>query len=219
MKGLAKNTANTIESISKLKSIVGYTLIGGTALSLQIGKRLSEDLDFCKWTTNIKKDKPTVDWYNIENELRTVGNIENKDILGFEHANYVVNGVKLSFFAKQYNLSPVEKPVAVLNNIIAADIISIGAMKLEVCLRRNEFRDYYDIFSILKEGFSLKELVLKAGKYSNHTLKTRDILHMLSNGSRFVPEKQFELLMPEYTVTPLDIEEYIKKCIIEEFPK
>lgn len=61
MKGLTKNTANNIDSISRLKSIVEYTLIGGTALALQIGKRLSEDLDFCKWTSNIKKEKPVVD--------------------------------------------------------------------------------------------------------------------------------------------------------------
>jgi hypothetical protein len=32
-----------------------YTLIGGNALSLSIGHRLSEDLDFCTW------DKPIYD--------------------------------------------------------------------------------------------------------------------------------------------------------------
>ena len=36
-----------------LNCINGYTLIGGSALSLQIGKRLSENLDFCKWSTNV----------------------------------------------------------------------------------------------------------------------------------------------------------------------
>ncbi|MEN8121241.1 MAG: nucleotidyl transferase AbiEii/AbiGii toxin family protein [Bacteroidota bacterium] len=219
MTGLTQNTKNNIEKISKLSCVNDYTLIGGTALSLQIGKRLSEDLDFCKWATGLKKDKPTVDWYNIENELRTVGNIEKKDILGFEHVNFIVNGVKLSFFAKQFNLSPLEKPVFILNNIIAADIKSIGVMKLEVCIRRSEFRDYYDIYSILKEGVSLKELILKAEKYSNHSLKTRDVLHLLSNGSRFIPDKQFELLQPVYKVSASDIEGYIKERIIEEYPK
>ena len=61
MQGLAEKTEKLFEKISNLASLKGYTLIGGTALSLQINKRLSEDLDFCKWSTNLKKDKPTVD--------------------------------------------------------------------------------------------------------------------------------------------------------------
>lgn len=219
MTGLTENTKKNIEQISCLPCLKGYTLIGGTALSVQIGKRLSEDLDFCKWTINPKSDKPVVDWFGIENELRTIGNIEKKDILGFEHVNFIVNGVKISFFAKQYNLSPIKRPISFINNIIVADIKSIGAMKLEVCLRRSEFRDYYDIYSILKVAISLKELVLNAVIYSNQSLKSRDILYMLSNGSRFVPDQQFELLQPFYNVTALDIENFIKEKIIEEYPK
>ena len=217
--GLTKNTQENIEAISLLPSIKDFILIGGTALSLQIAKRLSEDLDFCKWTTNIKTDKPTVDWYQIENELKTIGKIEKKDILGFEHVNFIMNGVKLSFFAKQYNLSPVTNPVKILNNIVAADIESIGVMKIEVCMRRSNFRDYYDIYSILKEGVSLKKIIDKAVKYSNYTLKTRDALHFLTNGKRFKQDKNFELLHPAYNISAMEIEDYIKNVILKEYPK
>ena len=62
MQGLTESTNRIFDAISKLNCIKDYTLIGGTALSTQIGKRLSEDLDFCKWSTNLKTDKPTVDW-------------------------------------------------------------------------------------------------------------------------------------------------------------
>ena len=62
MNGLTKHTEKVFERISKLESIKPYLLVGGTALSLQIGKRLSEDLDFMKWKTG-SQDKPEVVWY------------------------------------------------------------------------------------------------------------------------------------------------------------
>jgi len=48
MKGLSQQTEGIFERLSKLECIKNYTLIGGTALALQLGHRLSEDLDFCK---------------------------------------------------------------------------------------------------------------------------------------------------------------------------
>ena len=49
MKGLAPHTSKIFESVSMLDCIKPYLLVLGTALSLQIGTRQSEDLDFMKW--------------------------------------------------------------------------------------------------------------------------------------------------------------------------
>ena len=46
MKGLAPHTLQVFEAVSKLDCIKPYLLVGGTALSLQMGTRQSEDLDF-----------------------------------------------------------------------------------------------------------------------------------------------------------------------------
>jgi hypothetical protein len=217
MKGLTKNAERIFEAVSLLDSIKDYTLIGGTAISLQIGKRLSEDLDFCKWSTNLKKDKPTVDWPQIKKELETIGKIEKLDILGFDQVNFVVANVKISFIAKQENLSPVNEPVPILNNIKAADLDSLGTMKVELVLRRSNFKDYYDIYSLLKEGLSLKTIVEGAAIYSNHTLKTRDALSFLSNGSNYKKGKDFELLNPVYDITNHAIEDLIRSIIKKEY--
>ena len=45
-KSLAPHTGKVFEIISQLECIKPYTLVGGTALSLQIEKRQSEDLGF-----------------------------------------------------------------------------------------------------------------------------------------------------------------------------
>jgi hypothetical protein len=217
MQGLAKNMEKIFESVSLLNCLKGYTLIGGTALSLQINRRLSEDLDFCKWSTNLRTDKPTVDWPQIEKELKTIGNIDSRNILGFDQVDFIVNGVKISFLAKQDNLSPVKSPVSILNNIKAADLDSIGAMKVEVILRRIEWRDYYDIYSILKEGISLKSIVTCASNYSNHKLKTRDALNFLMNGKNYKKDQNFHLLKPAYDIDSRVIEELIITKMKQEY--
>ncbi len=217
MQGLTERTNSIFIAFSNLNCIKDYTLIGGTALSTQIGKRLSEDLDFCKWATNLKTDKPTVDWPGIERELKTVGNIDSTNILGFDQVNFIVNGVKISFLTKQKNFSPVKHTIPILNNIKAADLDSLGIMKIEVMLRRSEWRDYYDIYSLLKEGKSLKAMISGATIYSNHRLKARDALNFLSNSNNYKKEKNFQLLKPAYNIEGKDIEELVKSIIKKEY--
>lgn len=217
MNGLMQKTEKIFEEISKLECIKDYTLIGGTAISLQIGKRLSEDLDFCKWSTNLKTDKPTVDWPQIQKQLETIGKVD-KEVLGFDQVDFFVNDVKITFMTLPKRLSPVTELVPILINIKAADLVSLGTMKVELTLSRSEFRDYYDIYSLLKEGQSLKSMVDGASKYSNHTLKTRNVLSFLANGSNYKKGKDFELLKPVYDITSKGIEDLIKSTIKKEYP-
>lgn len=212
MKGLAPHTRQIFEAVSKLDCIKPYLLVGGTALSLQIGSRQSEDLDFMKWRTS-KTEKMEVAWFQIEKELATIGQIEHKDILDIDHVEYLVAGVKFSFYACP-KYSPVSQPVDYLNYIKLADVKSIGAMKMEVMLRRSNFRDYYDIYSILKTGVDVNDLISLALTYSGHKLKSKNLLAMLTNGNRFTRDAHFEQLEPVYTVTAQEIEAYIKSCLL-----
>lgn len=212
MKGLAPHTQRVFESVSKLDCIKPYLLVGGTALSLQIGTRQSEDLDFMKWRTS-KTEKMEVEWYQIEKQLAAIGDIEHKDILDIDHVEYLVSGVKFSFYACP-KYSPVSEPVDYLNLLRLADVASIGVMKMEVMLRRSNFRDYYDIYSILKAGMPVNDLINRALNYSGHKLKSKNLLAILTNGTRFTRDARFEQLEPVYTVTPQEIEEYIKCCLL-----
>ena len=51
MKGLAPHTSQLFDAITRLECIKPFVLVGGTALSLQLGTRQSEDLDFMRWKT------------------------------------------------------------------------------------------------------------------------------------------------------------------------
>lgn len=211
MKGLAPHTLRVFEAVSALECIKPYILVGGTALSLQIGTRQSEDLDFMKWRTT-KDERPEVDWYHIEKELSTIGEVQSRNLLDIDHVEFLLEGVKFSFYSSP-KYSPVKSPVPCLHNLKLADVKSIGAMKMEVMMRRSNFRDYYDIYSILRTGVPIKEMITLALDYSGHRLKSKNLLAMLTNGSRFVRDAHFEQLSPLYQVTTEDIENYIKDCL------
>lgn len=207
MNGLAPHTEKIFESISKLECIKPYVLVGGTALSLQIDTRLSEDLDFMSWRTS-RSERREVNWPFIKKELETVGRIESMDILDIDHVEFIVNGVKISFYANP-NYAPFREPIHFLNNLRLADSTSIGAMKMEVMMRRSKFRDYYDIYSIMKSGVSLEEMIELALKYSRHRMKSKNLLAMLTRSDRFEMDSHFQSLSPKYNITADGIEKYI----------
>lgn len=219
MKGLAPHTQKLFEKISLLNCIRDYTLIGGTAMSLQIDKRLSEDLDFCKWTTKPGKERPEVNHPAILKELNDkIGDVSKIDILGFDQVDFEIEGVKISFYANQLNSSPITSTKLILNNIKVPDLETIGIMKLEVMQRRSKFRDYYDLYSILKEDISLTKMIDGAIEYSGGKIKAKGIAAFISNGENFKNDPDFKLLKPKYDVSDSQIAEYIIDKLQTENP-
>ena len=211
--GLTTNIEAIIEQVAQLECIKPYILCGGTALAIQIGHRKSEDLDFMMWRIS-KTEKPEVNWNAIERELKEkIGEIENFNMLGFDQVEFVVRGVKFSFFVSD-NLSPVTAPTEYLGNIRLADIESIMAMKMEVMLRRMKFRDYYDIYCMLQDGYSIHNGIEKALNLSRHRLSSKNIIAMLLGG-QFIPDNNFATLEPKYDVTKEQIREYTMQKLKE----
>lgn len=214
MKGLAPQTSEIFEKISRLECIKPFVLVGGTALSLQLNLRQSEDLDFMRWKQS-PKDKLEVGISGIKRELESIGRIESMEIGDFNFVEFVVEGVKLSFYAAPRKAISSMQVIPFKNNLQLADIKSIGAMKMEAMLRRSKFRDYYDIYSILKQGVDFEEMIEMALEHSGHLLKRKNLLAILTNGERFKKDKSFLALNPVYDISPIDIQEYIKEKLLE----
>lgn len=210
--GLAPHTGKIFEGISKLNCIKPFVLVGGTALSLQLNTRQSEDLDFMRWKTG-KDDNLDIRWPAIQRELETVGTVETVDVYGFDQVRFVVEGVKVSFYAAPRKKIPTMREITLMNNLRLADVESIGVMKMEAMMRRSKFRDYYDIYSILKSGVDIMQLIPAALEHSGHRMKKKGLMAMLTNGELFRKDEQFEYLQPAYNVTSNDIQEYIKTLL------
>ncbi len=218
MKGLSKHTLPVFDFIKDLDILEDYLLVGGTALSIQINHRLSEDLDFCKWRDNQSISSKEINWPGIESALKDLGEVKT-DILDLYHVDFQVNGVKISFYSNGMAKSREISSNPGFEKVRPADLLSLGAMKLEVMSRRNIFRDYYDVYAILSEGIALKKIVELCGRYSKHRLRTRMILAILADSSRFKYERAFKLLEPRYNVNSIDIGEFMQERILDEFGK
>ncbi len=157
-----------------------------------------------------KDDTLDIGWPKIQKELETVGNINDIQVAGFDQVLFIVEGVKVSFYAAPRKRIATMQEVPYLNNIRLADVESIGIMKMEAMMRRSKFRDYYDIYSILKNGADINKLIPRALEHSGHKLKTKGLMAMLTNGTLFKKDEQFAQLQPIYDVSSADIETYIK---------
>ena len=89
---------------------------------------------------------------------------------------------------------------------------------MEAMLRRSKFRDYYDIYTILKEGIDIHEMIEMALEHSGHLLKRKNLMSFLADGERFRKDKVFMQLNPVYDVSALCIQEYIKEKLLEKKP-
>lgn len=197
-----------------MESIRPYTLVGGTALSLQIAHRLSEDLDFMRWQQH-HGEKMDIDIKSISQELESKHATYRINILDSNQIElYTDEGVKLSFYAPERKAPRINK-VHFLNNLYLADIATIASLKLEVMQRRNNFRDYYDLYCILKEKTNeeIIQIIDNSLKYSGHAMKSKNLLGKLGNYERFTKDESFKQLAPKYGISSWEIAEFMDQKV------
>lgn len=215
--GLKLETIPVFETVSQLEFIKGLYLCGGTAQSLQLLHRKSEDLDFELIGT--RKERPQLDFSAISNAVTDVYPDCRKEFLGRNQLQIFVNGnVKLSF-SRPENAVPELGKGFVYNNIVTPSLQELLGMKLFTIAVRSAFRDYYDIYALLKAGYDLEQGVAYAGKFSRHTIHSKTIYGILLNDNYFRKPTDFSLLDPIYDVSTTDIADFVKQYISEKHIK
>lgn len=120
-------------------------LVGGTALALQLGHRISLDFDFCV--------KGNVLAENVARDLGVVGKF-TVDLLEPPHTLLgIFEGIKLSVFRYDYEML---EPFVRYQNVDLASVKDIAAMKLSAICGRATKRDYVDVYVIAKQ-YSFEE--------------------------------------------------------------
>jgi predicted nucleotidyltransferase component of viral defense system len=209
MKGLNKDTEKLLSFLSRSELIKDYTLVGGTALAIQINARISEDLDFCIWQDRITGKLYEIHWSEIEKLFEKEFKNVTRNLIDLQQVNFLVNGVKVTFFVREDVNSSGLKEKHLFNFINYSTVESIGAMKLELLQRINKYKDYYDIYSILRQGYDIVKIVDLAINYSKEKLKKKSILSIMANAEKFKKELDFELLKPKYSIPPEEIRDFI----------
>ena len=211
--GLRPETIPVFEAVSQMEAIKGLYLCGGTAQSIQMMHRKSEDLDF--ELLGLRKERPQLDFSAITNEVSTFFPDCKKEFLSKNQLQIFVNGnVKLSFFRPENSVPELGKGF-VYNNIVTPSLQELLGMKLFTITVRSAFRDYYDVYALLKAGYDLEKGVAYAGRFSRHTIHSKTIYSILLNENYFNKLDSFMLLEPKYNVGTKDIAEYVKQYISE----
>ncbi len=148
-------TTNQNRAFLKLKSFSSYGyLAGGTALALQINHRKSADFDIF-----INKAVSNKLRLKIKKELGQENILVNS---GDQITFITPDSVKITFVWYYF---PLLKPTLTTNSLSLASIIDIAADKAHTIGRRAIWRDYVDVFVLLKEQFiTLNEIIKNAQK-------------------------------------------------------
>jgi predicted nucleotidyltransferase component of viral defense system len=131
----------TLELLIKLMKepiLQQFTLVGGTALALQIGHRLSIDLDLF---SPDPIDKESIINYLYQNYEFQIDNEGEQMLIT------TIQGIKVDFVKMNYkNLFPQK----LINDVRLLDINDIAPMKLKAIVQRGSKKDFYDIYFLIK---------------------------------------------------------------------
>ncbi len=133
------------------KFVKDFGLVGGTAIALQIGHRRSIDFDlFSTEEFDNNKIRKTI----IENGWNI--NKVYKDEIG--QFTFFVNNVQLTFFHYPFKIEFSEH---FEKRLRMPDLLTLAAMKAYALGRRAKWKDYVDLYFIIKDYFSVSEISRK----------------------------------------------------------
>jgi hypothetical protein len=124
-----------------------FYLVGGTAIALHIGHRRSVDFDLFKISSiNPTKIISTVKGFQFPVTItRRVS----------EQMNLVINDVKFTFFQYPFDIKAEHQP----NNYVRTpELLDLAAMKAYALGRRSKWKDYVDMYFLLKDYFTISQI-------------------------------------------------------------
>lgn len=144
---VSPNTLELLKKLQSLNELKKFRLVGGTALALLFGHRLSVDLDFFSYDTPLPEQFQAIlrkEGIQIENVLLSNRiNIFNLNEVKTDFVNYSYKWLKNPILEQEYTLASIE---------------DIAAMKLSAITNRGTKKDFVDLFFLL-EIFELKQMI------------------------------------------------------------
>jgi len=146
-----------------------FRLVGGTAVALQIGHRESIDFDLfsLRGFQNANIRKRILGYTNIDRIVRD------------ETGQYtmIIKGVYFTFFHYPFEVEFAKN----FDDIIKMpDLLTLAAMKVHALGRRAKWKDYVDLYFIIKNFHSLSEIIKKAKKLFQNEFNEKIIREQIS---------------------------------------
>ncbi|MFW6159523.1 MAG: nucleotidyl transferase AbiEii/AbiGii toxin family protein [Acidobacteriota bacterium] len=180
---LSEEIKKSLNIISQQDFIKSFYLAGGTACTIHLGHRISNDLDFFT--------KEDFSKFEIQNSMRSSGNflIDHTD---FRTLIGRFNKTKISFFHYDY---PLIGEIHYIFNLPIASLEDIGCMKIDAISSRGSRRDFIDLFFILQD-LNLDLKVFFKYYHDKYSQENYNLFHILKSLVYFEDaENEPELIM------------------------
>src|SRR3989338_8007834 len=128
-----------------------FGLVGGTAIALHLGHRESIDYDLFTFD----------EFINQKIRRKILGAIKINSVIRDEagQLTLVINGVRFTFFQFPYKINYSES----FDDVVKIpDMLTLAAMKAYALGRRAKWKDYVDLYFILKNHHSVSDINKKA---------------------------------------------------------
>jgi hypothetical protein len=176
-KTVSNDLQNLLQAIMDHPDWEAFRLVGGTALSLQLGHRMSVDLDLFSdapyGTLAFSHLDRFVESYHPESDVRAYSDPG----MG---KTYWVGPTQSAIKVDVYYTDPFLDPPLIAEGIRMASLREIAAMKMDVVLRGGRKKDFWDLHA-LRDRFRLEELLeAHSLRYPYHHDRPK-ILHKLTS--------------------------------------
>lgn len=128
-----------------------FYLVGGTAIALYLGHRKSIDFDLFKLghinhKKNLERIQQSGYTYQITRRVT-------------EQMNLILNDVKVTFFQYPFDVQATQN---VENIFRVPTLLDLAAMKAYALGRRSKWKDYVDLYFLLKDHFTIEQICTRA---------------------------------------------------------
>jgi len=130
-----------------------FYMVGGTAIALHLGHRRSIDFDLFTFS-QLRKSA-------IRKKIDAMPFKQVKLFEDYDQIHYQLNGIKTTFFSFPYKIEHNNK---VEQYISIPALIQLAAMKSFALGRRTKWKDYVDLYFIIKNYYTVKEISETATK-------------------------------------------------------
>lgn len=145
---LSPGTRRVFRCLGAQAALGSFYLAGGTGAAIQLGHRLSEDLD-------LFTERPWP-WQRTMSALLACGPVitDRQEEGAFVGS---VDGVRVSLFHYPYVL--LEEVVETPYGLPVAALLDIGCMKLVAAAQRGTRKDFVDLYHLGAAGYTVRELL------------------------------------------------------------
>ncbi len=206
MEFMPKATRRNFNRLKDDPRLAGFTLVGGTALALQIGHRISEDLDFNLFgqklpirdideiLVELAEDGATIESL-ITPEQKTQFRINASEHLDHYIQDYLIDGAKVTFHSRNEAdrpksqidfLKSAAKSMVSEGGFTVLGIDGLFVMKSIVVYDRVKSRDIFDLMVLTRDhGYTLENIFAAINAYQ--PVRNKDPEHFKSVVTGVIP--------------------------------